>query len=338
MPEALKRGGAIPRSWRPAARISAVLVALLATALLLGACGSSKKSSTTTSSSASSSSSGSSTSSSSSGSGKSITIGTKNFTEEYILGELYAQVLAAKGYKVSLKENIGSTEITDKALTSGQIDAYPEYTGESVSTVAKINTIATSAQQEYSLAEAFYNKRGQAMSQMTPFYDTDDIATTKAYATAHHLTTITDLAKLPHFVLGAAPEFLNRQEGALGLRSVYGVKNFSFKSLAEGLNYQALDTGGVDAADVFTTDPQLASGKYTLLTDPKHIFGYQNIAFIINKPKLAQLGGQSFMNIINQVNALLTTQAMVAMNKAVAIDKQSPTAVAKSFLTANHLT
>jgi osmoprotectant transport system substrate-binding protein len=117
----------------------------------------------------------------------------------------------------------------------------------------------------------------------------------------------------------------------------YGVKNFTFKSLALGLQYQALDSGACDAADVFTTDPQLASGKYTVLTDPKHVFGFQNIALIINKAKLAQLGGQTFMNIIDKVNSLLTTPAVIAMNKAVAIDKQAPAAVAQAFVKANSL-
>src|SRR5205807_3263789 len=145
------------------------------------------------------------------------------------------------------------------------------------------------------------------MSQMTPFFDKDGIATLKTYATQHGLTTMTDLKKIPHFTLGARPEFQGRQQGAVGIAKVYGVNNFTFKSLALGLQYQALDSGAVNAADVFTTDPQLASGKYVVLTDPKHIFGFQNIALVINTKKLNELGGQQFMSIINQVNALLTT-------------------------------
>ena len=230
-----------------------------------------------------------------------------------------------------------ATEIVDKALTSGQIDAYPEYTGESVATVFGITTQPTSAQQEYSLAEAAYAKRGQAMSQMTPFFDKDGIATLKSFATKHGLVTMSDLTKLSHFTLGARPEFQGRFEGAVGMEKVYGIKNFTFKSLALGLQYQALDTGAVDAADIFTTDPQLASGKYTVLTDPKGVFGFQNIALVINKAKLAQEGGAQFMALINKVNSLLTTPAMIAMNKAVAIDKQSPAAVATQFLKANGL-
>jgi osmoprotectant transport system substrate-binding protein len=324
-------GGQVP-GYRRLTRTAALAV-LAAVALLLAACSSSGSSNTASTGGGTSSSSGS----SNVGNGKSITLGTKNFTEEFVVGALYQLALQAKGYKVVYKPNIGATEVVDKALTSGQIDAYPEYTGESAVTVAGINTIATSPQQEYNLAKAFYTKRGQSMSAMTPFFDTDAIAVTKAYAAKYGLKTTADLKKIPHFTLGARPEFQGRQQGAVGIQKVYGVNNFTFKSLALGLQYQALDSGAINAADVFTTDPQLASGKYVVLTDPKHIFGFQNVALVINTKKLNQLGGQQFMNIINQVNALLTTPAITAMNKAVAIDKQDPQTVAKTFLSANHV-
>jgi osmoprotectant transport system substrate-binding protein len=323
-----------PRRRRRAVTVS-VLLALLA-ALALAACGSSSKSS---SSSSSASGGGATTSSSASSSaasgGGSITLGTKNFTEEFIVGQLYKQALTTKGCKVNYKENIGATEVVDKALTSGQIDAYPEYTGESVATVAGINQTVTSPAQEYSLAQKFYAKRGQVMSQMTPFFDTDAIAVTKAYAAKHGLKTTADLKKVSHFTLGARPEFLNREEGALGMKKIYGVKNFSFKSLALGLQYQALDSGAVQAIDVFTTDPQLASGKYVVLKDPKNIFGFQNIALVIDKQKVNACPG--LLATVNGVNKLLTTPAIIAMNKAVAIDHQQPAAVAGAFLKANHV-
>jgi osmoprotectant transport system substrate-binding protein len=319
-------------------RPAALAVALVA-ALVVAACGSSNSSSssssTGTSSAAAAPTSSSTSASSSAASGGSITLGTKNFTEEFIVGALYQQALTKAGCKVNYKPNIGATEVVDKALTSGQIDAYPEYTGESVATVAGINKNVTSAQDEYNLAKAFYAKRGQVMSQMTPFFDTDAIGVLKSYAKKYGLATTSDLKKVPHFILGARPEFLSRKEGALGLKQIYGVKNFSFKSLAEGLQYQALDSGAVNAIDVFTTDPQLASGKYTVLKDPKNIFGFQNIALVIDKNKVSAC--PQVLSIVDKVNKLLTTPAIVAMNKAVAIDKQQPGTVASSFLKANNL-
>jgi osmoprotectant transport system substrate-binding protein len=302
--------------------------------LLIAACGSSSSSSSS-SAATSSAAGGSSSASSSAASGGTLTLGTKDFTEEFIVGQLYKQALAAKGCKINYKENIGATEVVDKALTSGQIDAYPEYTGESVATVAGINKTVTSPAEEYTLAKAFYAKRGQVMSQMTPFFDTDAIGVLKSYAKKYGLVTTADLKKVPHFTLGARPEFLNREEGALGLKKDYGVKNFTFKSLALGLQYQALDSGAVQAIDVFTTDPQLASGKYTVLKDPKNIFGFQNIALVINKNKLTAC--PNVLTVVDGVNKLLTTPAIIAMNKAVAIDKQQPAAVAAAFLKANHV-
>ncbi|MGH2915924.1 MAG: glycine betaine ABC transporter substrate-binding protein [Solirubrobacteraceae bacterium] len=323
----------------------AVVLGLLAAALV-AACGSSSSSSsssssgaaaasTSSSSAAPATSSSSAATSSAASSGGTLTLGTKNFTEEFIVGALYDKALTAKGCKINYKPNIGATEVVDKALTSGQIDAYPEYTGESVATVFGINKPVTSPQDEYQLAKQAYAKRGQVMSQMTPFFDTDAIAVTKAYAQKYGLKTTADLKKVPHFILGARPEFLNRQEGAAGMKSAYGVNNFTFKSLALGLQYQALDSGAINAADVFTTDPQLASGKYVVLTDPKHVFGYQNIALVVNKNKLNVC--PSLMSTVDAINKLLTTPAIIAMNKAVAIDHQQPGPVAEAFLKANNL-
>ncbi len=313
----------------------AIGLLLAATAAFgVAACGSSDNS--TSSSSTPAASSSTSGSSAQPGQGKpAVTIGTKDFTEEFILGELYKDALEAKGYKVNLKKNIGATEIIDTALTSHKIDAYPEYTGESVATVAKRNEPAKTADEEYQLAKQFYEGRGQTVSDPTPFQDVDAIAATKAYAQKHGLTTMEDLKKLGSFSLGARPEFKARQQGLAGMKKVYGIDNAKFRQLALGVQYQALDSGKVDTANIFTTDAQLASGKYTVLKDPKGVFGFQNVAFVIDKDKLAQLGGDQFMSVINGVNKLLTTDAITAMNKAVAIDKQDEATVAKQFLQAN---
>lgn len=266
-----------------------------------------------------------------------VTIGTKDFTEEFVLGHLYAQALEAKGYKVTLKENIGATEIIDKALTSNEIDAYPEYTGVSLSVVAKNDILAESPEQTAQLVKEFYEGRGQVVSDLTPFQDTDAIATTKDFAAEHSLKEVADLKKLDSFTLGARPEFRNRFNGLKGMKQVYGVDNAQFKQLALGLQYPSLDKGDVDTANVFSTDAQLASGKYTVLEDPKGVFGFQNVYFVINKDKYDALGGPEFMDVINSVNALLTEEAMTSMNAAVDLDKKKPADVAKAFLEANQL-
>jgi osmoprotectant transport system substrate-binding protein len=272
------------------------------------------------------------------GKGKpSLTIGTKDFTEEFILGHLYQQALEAKGYTVKLKENIGATEIVDKALTSKTIDGYPEYTGVSLSVVAKNDKLTSSPEETASLVKDFYEGRGQVVSEATPFQDTDALAVLKAFGASKGLQQMTDLKKLPSFTLGARPEFKSRFNGLKGMEKVYGIKNAKFKQIALGLQYPSLDKKDVDVVNVFSTDAQLSSGKYQLIKDPKGVFGFQNVYFVINKDKYDALGGQQFMDVINSVNKLLTNQAMQTMNAAVDLDKQDPGEVAKSFLQANNL-
>jgi osmoprotectant transport system substrate-binding protein len=266
-----------------------------------------------------------------------VTLGTKDFTEEFVLGELYKQALEAKGYTVNLKKNIGATEIIDKALTSDEIDGYPEYLGVAVAVVARQDIIPKSDQETYDLAKEFYEGRGQVISEQTPFFDVDAIATTKEFAEQNGLKSVADLKKLDSFTVGARPEFRDRFQGLKGMRSEYGLNNAQFKQLALGIQYQALDSGDVDSANVFSTDAQLASGKYTVLEDPKGVFGYQHVAMVMNEDKFEQLGGQQFFDVIDEVSALLTNEAMISMNKAVAIDKQDEAEVARRFLEANGL-
>jgi len=265
-----------------------------------------------------------------------VTIGDKNFTEQYILGALYQQALEAKGFKVTLKGNIGSSEITYKALQSGQIDMYPEYTGTLLTAVAGVTAPPHSAAQAYSEAQAFAQKHGFTLLQQTPFYDSDALGTLKTYATAHHLSTIADLKALGKSVkLGGPPEFATRSQALPGLKAAYGI-NPTFVPLTIGLIYKALDSGQVQVSDVFTTDPQLTTGKYVVLTDPKKVFGFQNVAPIVSQ-KVLKAEGPAFAQTINKVSALLTIPAIQKMNAAVALDQQSPASVAHQFLAANGL-
>jgi osmoprotectant transport system substrate-binding protein len=265
-----------------------------------------------------------------------VTIGDKNFTEEYILGALYAQALAAKGYKVTVKGNIGSSEITWKALTSGQIQMYPEYTGTLLSAIAGDERPPTSAKQTYVLAQAYATKHGYALLNQTPFYDSDALAVTKAFAAKNHVSTVADLKKLGHSLkLGGAPEFATRFAGLVGLKQQYGL-NPTFVPLAIGITYKAIDDGQVDAFDAFTTDAQLTSGKYVLLSDPKKVFGFQNVAPVV-KQSVLTAEGPAFTQTLNKVSSLLTLPAIRKMNAAVALDQQSPDVVANEFLKANGL-
>jgi osmoprotectant transport system substrate-binding protein len=316
------------------ARVICVALAL-AISVALAACGSSGKSSSTGSSASSTT--GTQSASSGPGAGKPpVTIGDKNFTEENILGQLYAQALRAKGYTIALKENVGSSELIYKAITSGQIQMYPEYTGTLLSAVAGKTKEPASAAAAYAEAKAFVEKQGLALLDETPFYDSDALATLPSYATAHHLTSIADLKSLGKSLkLGAPPEFATRFEGLLGLKQLYGVVP-TFKPIAIELSYKALESGQVDVQNVFSTDGQLLGGKFKVLADPKHVFGFQNVAPVV-KTSVLSAEGPAFAETVNKVSSLLTINAIQKMNAAVSIDKQSAESVAKQFLAANGL-
>ena len=263
-----------------------------------------------------------------------IIIGTKNFPEQYVLGQLYKQALEAEGFSVRYKENIGSTELIDRSLRSGAVTIYPEYTGIMLSVTFKRKTLPRTALGTYRAAKAAYEQRGQTLLRQTPFQDRDGIAVLRATASRYGLKTVGDLRKVPNLTLAAFPEFETRWLPQLASR--YGVRNVEFKPLAGVSSYSLLDRGEVEAAGIFTTDPQLISTKYVVLQEPRNMFGFQHVAPVLSK-KLVSENGARFTSTLNRVNALLTLRAMIAMNKAVAIDKRPAAAVARAFLRANKL-
>jgi len=263
-----------------------------------------------------------------------IIVGTKNFPEQYVLGQLYKQALEAKGFNVQYKENIASTELIDTSLKSGKITMYPEYTGIMLSVTFKQKTLPKTAGATYALAKKLYGKRGQTLLAQTPFQDVDVIAVTRATAKKYGLKSLRDLRKVPNLSIAAFPEWETRWRDEIGAR--YGVKGFDFVPLAGISAYQLLDQKKVLAADVFTTDPQLLSGKYVQLRDPQNMFGFQHVAPVVSK-KLVSEYGAKFTSTINKVTNLLTVKAIAAMNRAVGINKKDPEDVAAAFLKANSL-
>jgi osmoprotectant transport system substrate-binding protein len=262
-----------------------------------------------------------------------VTIGTKNFTEQYVLGQLYKQALEAKGYKVVYKENIGNSELTDTAIKSGKINFYPEYDGVIVTDLAK-QPFPKTASATYAAAKSWEEGRGLTLLKATPFYDSDGFVVTTKTAQKLGVKTIADMKKVKSFSYGGYPECKTRITCLLGLKNVYGLKQTKFVPLASISVYTLLDQGKLTGGDGFSTDPQLQGSKYTVLKDTKHIFGFQNVAPVLTK-KLA--ADKTLVKTVNAVSAKLTIPAMIAMNKAVAVDKKSAADVAGSFLKANNL-
>jgi osmoprotectant transport system substrate-binding protein len=269
--------------------------------------------------------------------GTTVIVGTKNFPEEFILGQLYKQALQAKGFTVSYKENIGSTELIHTSLTSGKINFYPEYTGVIVQVVHHRTSSPSTAQATYLLAKKLEAADGLTVLKPTPFSDTDAVAVTNATAKKYGLKSIADLKKVGNFKFGAFPECKTRTTCLVGYKKQYGLTKVTFVPLAGISAYAALDNGSILAADVFSTDPPLGKGsKYTVLADPKHVTGFQNVSPIVKTAVVTTLGAK-FTATVNAVSAKLTQNAIVAMNKAVIVDKQSAAKVASTFLKANGL-
>jgi osmoprotectant transport system substrate-binding protein len=265
-----------------------------------------------------------------------ITVGTKNFTEAFVLGQLYKQALEAKGFKVGYKENIGSSELIDTALTSGKINFYPEYTGVLALNIAHVKKPLRTAAATYAAAKAFEEKRGYTMLKQTPFFDADSFTVLTKTAKKYGLKTISDLKKVPNLSYGGYPECDKRITCLLGLKQIYGLNNIKFVQLGTIPVTKLIDSGKVTGGDVFTTEPALANPKYRALIDDKHIYGFQNVAPVVSK-KVVSAYGAKFTAAVNAVSAKLTNGAMIAMNKAVAVDKKTPASVAKAFLKANGL-
>jgi osmoprotectant transport system substrate-binding protein len=269
-----------------------------------------------------------------------VSLGTKDFTEEFVLGQLYKQALEHKGITVDYHENIGSTEVIQTALRSDKINAYPEYVGEIVQTAYHVTKLPKTSHAWWALAKSLLANDGFTLTNPTPFYDVDAIAVRKADAVKYHLKTLFDLTRLQNssqrpknFSIGARPEFKSREEGFLGMKHVYGLTKLKYVSLALGLTYKALDQKKVFCVNVFSTDAQIASGKYTVLKDPKLIFGVQNVAVIVKQ----SVATSQVVSILNAVSAKLTLPAILAMNKATQLNKENPADVAKRFLAANGL-
>jgi osmoprotectant transport system substrate-binding protein len=266
-----------------------------------------------------------------------VTLASKNFTEEYILGQLYAQALRHRGFTVVLKENVGSSEIVDRALADGVIDGYPEYIGVIAQELAQSKARPKSKAETYLLARKYEEKRGFTILDATPGFDADANAVKPALARKFNLKSTADLKRLGRFTYGGPPENQTRFQGAVGMRQVYGLDKLVYVPIAIDRRYRALDSGRIDVAAVFTTEGQLTNKKkYVLLSDPKGIFGFQNIVPVVSK-KVLRKEGPDFARTLNAVSAKLTNEALQGMNAAVDLRKEKPADVARRFLQQNGL-
>lgn len=269
--------------------------------------------------------------SSSAAAGGAIVVGGANFSESTLLAEIYAGALKAKGIDASTKPNIGSREVYLRALEDNSVQVFPEYTGALAFNYDKAYT-GTDPDEVYAKVQEVLPDTLTVLEKSAA-EDNDSIVVTKETAAKYNLKTIEDLeAVAGELTLAAPPEFKERPQGIPGLEKTYGVTFKSFRPLTGQGIVQALKNGQVQAANIFSTDPNIAANEFVQLEDTKKLFGSQNIVPLVRADKADQV-----KDALNAVSAKLTTEVIAGLLKETDIDKKDPKAVAEAFLKANGL-
>lgn len=265
-------------------------------------------------------------------SGDTVVVGSNNFAESILLADIYGEALKAKGIKVSYKPNIGSRETTYGLLKNGSISVLPEYNG---ALLAYLDSKAAPKTVE-ATTSAIEAKLDSKLTLLDPAsaQDKDSVTVNAATAKKYHLTdksSISDLKSVAKdLVIGASPEFQTRQQGLVGLKSVYGLEFKSFKALDAGgpLTKAALKKNTVQAADVFTTDADISKEKFVVLQDAENLFGFENVQPLVYKSALSQKG----VDALNAVSAKLDTATLLDLDTQVQSQNKDPLDVAEAWL------
>jgi osmoprotectant transport system substrate-binding protein len=266
-----------------------------------------------------------------------VTIGSTNFSEQLILGEVYAQLLEANGYPVTRKFNLGNREIVFPALTSGQIDMEVDYLATLLSFVDKTATGSTDPKVTRDLLQKALDPKSLTVLDYAPAVDQNGFVVTKATADKYKLAKLSDIAANAQgqLVLGGPPECPSPQRPFClpGLEKVYGIKFKDFKPLDPGgpLTVAALKGGQIDVGLLFTSDSAIAVNGFILLDDDKHLQLSDNVAPVVRNDLLTK-AGNDFKTLVNSVAPKLTTAELTAMNKQADVDKTDPKDIAKAWL------
>jgi len=269
----------------------------------------------------------------------SLTIGSKNFTEQRVLGEIYAQGLRAAGYDIETKLDLGDERVALEALERGEIDAYPEYTGTALQSFfgKQPDELPKDPQAAYAEVRRAFAERGIVVFPPTPFTSSNEVAVTRETADRLGLQKISDLkSEAPDLTLAGSPECRERLDCLRGLRQVYGLRFDRFIEVEIPQRHEVLTSGKADVSIVFTTDPQIQRESEVLLEDDGSMFGPQNSSLVMRK-EVADRAGGDLPRTLELIQARLTDENMQELNARVDLDGLQPAAVAKAYLTENGL-
>ena len=268
--------------------------------------------------------------------GVEVTVGSKNFDEQFILGEIYAQALEAAGYDVSTELNLGSEVIAKRALEQGEVDAYPEYTSTTLTSLYDVapEEVPGDATEAYELANERLQEDGLLAFEPTPFTSANAVGLLTETAEELGVETISDLeGEAQNLDLFGTTECRQRIDCLLGLQENYGLEFNSFTPVDPELRYEVLDNGDADLSILFTTDGQLAeSDKYTILEDDQQLLPAGNV-IVTASQEAADRAGADFGETIELVQGQLTLDVMQELNARVSLDREDPAKVAQDYLT-----
>ena len=268
--------------------------------------------------------------------GVQLTVGSKNFTEELILGNIYAQALEAAGYNVKTDLSLGSEQVALQALEAGEISGYPEYTSTALTSFFGLapEDVPSDPAEATADSQAEFQKKGLVAFAPAPFNSANAVGLLKSTADELGVTKVSDLeGKSQDLTLYGSPECRQRVDCLVGLEDGYGLKFKAFNPVDIEQRYPVLDSGQADLSILFTTDPQLASqsDKYVILEDDKGIFPAGNPIFVATQDAVDQ-AGPDFQATVEKVQKGLTLQVMQELNARVDEDRQEPAAVATQYL------
>jgi glycine betaine/choline ABC-type transport system substrate-binding protein len=267
--------------------------------------------------------------------GVEVTVGSKNFTEQYILGEIYAQGLEAAGYDVKTQLNLGSEVIALKALEEGEVDAYPEYTSTALTSFFDTppEDVPGDAQQAYEDSQTEFEDKGLTAFPPTPFSSANAVGLLTERAEELGVETISDLdGESQDLTLYGSPECRQRVDCLVGLEDNYGLEFAKFTPVDIALRYEVLDKGQADLSILFTTDAQLSeSDKYTVLEDDQGVLPAGNVLFVARTETVDE-AGPDFSDVVESVQENLSLEVMQELNARVDLDKEDPAEAAEAYL------
>ncbi len=265
-----------------------------------------------------------------------IIVGSKNFTEQLVVGHMVGLLMEDAGYPVEYQLRLGGSGLVHEALVEGEVNVYVEYTGTGLTVMLEEDPMSDPDETYARVKEAYKEKWNLVWLEPWGFNNTYTIAMRQDVAADLGIEKISDLKdKAGDLLIGATHEFIPRQDGLAGLQETYGFEFKEAKGMDEGLMYQAVRDGQVDAISAFATDGRIPAFELITLIDDLSYFPPYYAAPVVRGDLLEE--DPEVATILNKLARKIDDAAMAQLNYQVDEDKEDPSAVAKKFLQDNGL-